>query len=938
MASRRTFTRTLGLEGLEERRLLSVGNAVDGENFLVDTAWIDGGGPSSLRNLDLDRTTDGDPQPSTPPVPGSGNFDVYVEPGLLAGMGASLDVYVADLTDEGYSVLVKEFSGNAAALRADLQNEWTTKSIEGALFVGDLPYVMFTTEDNFNETPAESTYPHDLYFMDLDGQYTLNAHGPDYHTAGSGDVGPEIYVSRITTGNLGLTGKSETTLINEYFAKVHAYRTGLLSYQDRGIVFADDDWSSWGAEQMDGLYDEYLVINSTSQTTKAAYMNALDQDYESILECIHSWPQGHSVSGTGGGTVYNTEILAANPRPGFYNMFNCSSARFTESNHLIGTYVYGGDYGLNAVGSTKTGSMLYFSDYYSPQAANASVGEAFESWFDLYAVPTDNPSQDWMVDWFYGMTMQGDPTLRPHSMGDPGDRDFGDAPTSAQSGFSGSYPTLLADAGAWHNAVGPTLGENRDPEDDGQPTVPADGDDLDGAPDDEDGVAFINWTLYVSDRLPNTSATVEVDLENAGSSNRLDAWVDFNRDGDWDDPDEQIFANFDLGAANGVQSLSFTIPRDTGANVELGATYARFRLSTAGGLAPTGAAEDGEVEDYELVLRDTTCIWDGGGTDGLWTTPENWDDDLLPMAGGTLIFPAGSGDVIDNDFDPGTVFDAIILEGGGYQLEGNAVALTSGLTDNAPAGSENLVALSIGGEGGITKNGGGTLTLTGENSCTGATLVLGGGVFTGGIGSSAQPTTAVTVENGAVLTTTSITTGTLTIGGGGEEAISPDAAEISASPHPENPVPAAAVPTEEFAAVPTDSVSSDVLQGISADRVVPVGVCELLFSQMEVELPEITPPTSSSEPEKAEPQSVALPRKAAVESIAGELTKTALISRPQIVAAISQSARREVFQDVFGDPEPFRQTWWATERPEKKKPVSPGPATARPEVDLFRFL
>ena len=33
-------------------------------------------------------------------------------------------------------------------------------------------------------------------------------------------------------------------------------------------------------------------------------------------------------------------------------------------------------------------------------------------------MPTGVSNVDWMVDWHYGMSMQGDPTLRPASMGD----------------------------------------------------------------------------------------------------------------------------------------------------------------------------------------------------------------------------------------------------------------------------------------------------------------------------------------------------------------------------------------------------------------------------------------------------------------------------------------------------------------------------------------
>ena len=124
-----------------------------------------------------------------------------------------------------------------------------------------------------------------------------------------------------------------------------------------------------------------------------------------------------------------------------------------------------------------------------------------------------------------------------------------------------------------------------------RPLYGADFDDTDGV-DDEDGVT-LPPIVFASGAIAETG-TVDVNLQNADpSSNRLDAWIDFNRDGDWDDSGEQIFTNFDLGTTSGVQTLNFPIPLDTGDNVINGETYARFRISTAGNLSPTGEAADG---------------------------------------------------------------------------------------------------------------------------------------------------------------------------------------------------------------------------------------------------------------------------------------------------------------------------------------------------------
>jgi hypothetical protein len=369
----------------------------------------------------------------------SGVLDVYVEPGLLVDIQSSLDVYVADLAAEGYSVTVQEFSGSAGDLRAQLQTRYSSSLLEGALLVGDLPTLTFRNDHDFDDKTVE--FLHDLYFMDLDGAYILNdGSQPDEHLNGTGDVEPEIYVSRINTAPVtGLTGLSESALINDYFARVHDYRTGALTYQDKGIVWSDDDWQ-WSGSSMAGLYDsgDILNVQDPAETTRDSYLDSLSLPYESILEMIHSSVTYHSIDGTGGGNVNYNDLHALNPRVGFYNMWNCSSAKFTSSNNLISTYMYAGDYGLNAIGSTKTGSMLSPSSFYSNQGNGDSVGQAFAKWFGTYAreTTTDGTSSTY-VNWHYGMTMQGDPTLRPGVMGDAPPRVLSHSPEGAVTGQQG---------------------------------------------------------------------------------------------------------------------------------------------------------------------------------------------------------------------------------------------------------------------------------------------------------------------------------------------------------------------------------------------------------------------------------------------------------------------------------------------------------------------
>lgn len=164
--------------------------------------------------------------------------------------------------------------------------------------------------------------------------------------------------------------------------------------------------------------------------------------------------------------------------------------------------------------------------------------------------------------------------------------DFGDAPDAP-------YPTTLANNGAYHTITNLMLGGLIDGEPDGQPNASATGDDMANIAD-EDGVVF------TSVLKPGQPATVDVTASIAGL---LDAWVDFNASGSWE-ASEVIFSSVPLNP--GVNNLSFNVPAAVAENSD---TFARFRLSSAGGLGPdgilpSGAIPDGEVEDYKVHIED----------------------------------------------------------------------------------------------------------------------------------------------------------------------------------------------------------------------------------------------------------------------------------------------------------------------------------------------
>ena len=165
--------------------------------------------------------------------------------------------------------------------------------------------------------------------------------------------------------------------------------------------------------------------------------------------------------------------------------------------------------------------------------------------------------------------------------------DYGDAPDLSPGDGQGDYQTKPG-RGPSHVVDGATfLGTGVDPETEAF---------KDGDPED-DGVVVNNGAttklLHGENFIAGQSYTLDVTTAGTGV---LNAWIDFNRDGDFDDTGEQIAVNETPGS--NLITLDITVPLGAVA----GDTYARFRYSSVIDLGPNDAAPDGEVEDYQITL------------------------------------------------------------------------------------------------------------------------------------------------------------------------------------------------------------------------------------------------------------------------------------------------------------------------------------------------
>ncbi len=175
--------------------------------------------------------------------------------------------------------------------------------------------------------------------------------------------------------------------------------------------------------------------------------------------------------------------------------------------------------------------------------------------------------------------------------------DLGDLPDTSTTTDNSDYQTLQENNGPVHVIIpGLSLGATVDTEPNGQPLNDALGDG-----EDEDGLTIFS-TL---DLKPGITFRLPLSVTNTTTDTaHVEAWIDWNGDGDFDDANEMVADLKDATDGNFPSLLSITVP----ANATTGLIGLRIRISNTDNMTPYGFASTGEIEDYLIGIQCPSII------------------------------------------------------------------------------------------------------------------------------------------------------------------------------------------------------------------------------------------------------------------------------------------------------------------------------------------
>ena len=342
---------------------------------------------------------------------------IIINSGVYDSINSYLETYKNTLETQGYEVIKKKWinktaanngNGNTAAdIKAYIKGE--EENLKGVILIGDLPFAQFKKDSE--------TFLADLFYMDLDGSWTLSN---KYYTAHSGNTAPEIWVGRLNAKTL--TGKSEVNFLKSYFNRNSSYRSKGLASNGRGLFYSD---KTSNLSKLFGAKIDTTYTDNYKKNYGWTHFSGSASNYKTV-----TFNKGESAS----------SAHAKESQSLFYNLIDIPKiGNFNKGNHLAGHYLFSNNYCLAALansaptGASFSSDLMLYSKLSNGNTGTTTLGDAFLEWFKEN-LTTPN----------YGLVILGDPTLTMEEILNDSSADS--KPTAATDTASSAATTAVPDS------------------------------------------------------------------------------------------------------------------------------------------------------------------------------------------------------------------------------------------------------------------------------------------------------------------------------------------------------------------------------------------------------------------------------------------------------------------------------------------------------------
>lgn len=339
------------------------------------------------------------------------NYLILTTPSLYNSLQSDIVTYAEDVhTIYGYGIYIETIENAAPEDIKSLILNYQY-NLCGVFFIGDFGNCLYELDNDFGKYGYKK-WPCDLFYMDLNGVWS-DSDGNGIYDQHTGNVAPEIFMGRLSTAGLSSLG-DEISLIRRQLQKSHNYwwRTS-YNTSDTVLNYIDKDWNGiflpntispvFASSNVDDIRYGVSSVFSPSD-----YLQRLSSNnYGFTHLAAHSSPVLHQLTN---GYINLSQIINNTSSNYAYNLFCCSACNWmagTSQGYLGGAYLFNQGKTIAVVGSTKIGSMLGTSIFYS-QFPNKNIGEAFLYWWQNHY---GNSHSSNVISWSYGMTILGDPTI-----------------------------------------------------------------------------------------------------------------------------------------------------------------------------------------------------------------------------------------------------------------------------------------------------------------------------------------------------------------------------------------------------------------------------------------------------------------------------------------------------------------------------------------------